>query len=386
MNMNSAKRYSKILQKGYSSRWGSGLFKYKTIIAFFFIIVFTAPVNALHADEVSDKKINITIYNFKMLKTPEEEGKKVKTQEDYAYYSVILPETVSKKLQESDKFIISRDKKAILGNSPDPVEVIKENYEGELSSEAKNTGSDYLIAGQYEVKDGILYVRILIYNALIKDLQEVSTSGNETGLYLKNTTDTLSESIDEKLKHIIVAEIEKSGKSPFLPLAKPLQYTSIGFDSGYVYITGKWQDIYNNAVYYSPYISFDITGFLDLTLKFDYFNTDSENKDTATSSALSLTGGSLLLSLKYQALSNLGLYLYGGAGYSHSEITVDPSGPFTASLAEEKSNDPSAEIGFGLKINLYPIFLRTGIEYKKIFFKDEPMNLGIIYAGAGIHF
>ncbi len=386
MKMNSVKRKTRILYKGTSSDEERPLFGLRTVTAFFLFIIFTTPISFLHAAEDSNKKINITIYNFQMVKTAVEEGKNVKKNEDYGYYSIILPETVSKKLQESDKFVLSRNKKALLSNSPDPLEVIKENYISELSSEAKNTGSDYLIAGQYEVKNKILYVRILIYNSLLKELQEVSTSGDETGLYLKDTTDTLSDSIDEKLKYIIVAEIEKNGKSPFLPLARPLQYTSIGFDSGYVYITGKWKDIYNNAVYYSPYMSFDITSFLDLTLKIDYFNTDTENKDTATSSTMSLTGGSLLLGLKYQAFSNLGLYLYGGAGYAHSEITVNPSGPFTASLAEEKSNDPSTEIGLGLKINLSSVFIRSGIAYKKIYFKDEPMNLGIIYAGAVIHF
>lgn len=353
------------------------------------ILLSTGPLSAA---EVTGRKNRLIIYNFQTLKPTPEESKKGKKTVEYGYYSIILPETISKKLQESERFIINRGQGHLLGNKADSLDTIRANYTGELSSIAKQTASDYVIAGQYEVKEGILNVRIFIYNARSNELDEANASEAETGLYLKDTIDSLSEDIERKIKDIIVEKEEKVEKKreekryPFYILAKPLEYTSIGLDAGYIYMSGKWKDTYNNNEYYSPYIAFDILSFLDITFKFDYFNTNSEHKTVLNYSSMNIMGGSALLGLKYQVFSNIGIYLTAGGGVARSEISINPGGPFEASLSKRKFTDPAAEAGLGIKINISSIYVRSGVTFKRIYFKDDPMDLRMVYGGAGIHF
>lgn len=361
------------------------------MIAAILILLFTST-SPLSAAVETERKNRLIIYNFQTLKPAPEEIKKGKKPGEYEYYSIILPETISKKLQESERFIINRGSGFLLDNKADSIDTIRANYIGELSYVAKETASDYVIAGQFEVKKSILNVRIFIYNARLNDLQEVTASEAETGLYLKDTIDSLSEDIEEKIKDIIVEQQDKGKKKkeeykyPFYILAKPLEYTSIGLDAGYIYMSGKWQDTYNNSEYYSPYIAFDILSFLDITFKFDYFNTDSDHKTVLNYSSMNVMGGSALLGLKYQIFSNLGIYLTAGGGVARSEISIKPGGPFEASLSKRKFTDPAAEAGLGIKLNISSIYVRSGVTFKRIHFKDDPMDLRIIYGGAGIHF
>lgn len=356
----------------------------KTVKSAIALIIFFASSGFLFADEVTEKKARIVIYNFQMLKHQPEEIKRGVKQKDYSYYSIILPETISKKLHDSDRFLINRGKRYLLNNLADSINTIRENYSDELNAAAKQSSSDYVITGQYEVKNEILYVRIFIYNALLNDLQEVTASEAETGIYLKDTPDSLSEGIEERIKDIIVEKIDKDSKSPIPALNN---YASIGFDAGYIFLPGNWGDRYDNTQYYSPYISFNIASFLDLVFKFDHFTSNSADSIIASNDySLSVLGGSVLLGLKYQIFSNLGIYLTAGGGMSRSELTVDTGEPFTESPSPKINTDPAAEAGLGFKINISSFYVRTGIVYKRIFFDDDPMDLHIVYGGAGIHF
>ena len=154
----------------------------KTIKSAIALMILFASSGFLFADEVTEKKARIVIYNFQMLKHPPEEIKRGVKQKDYSYYSIILPETISKKLHDSDRFLINRGKRYLLNNLADSINTIRENYSDELNAAAKQSSSDYVITGQYEVKNEILYVRIFIYNALLNDLQEVTASETETGI------------------------------------------------------------------------------------------------------------------------------------------------------------------------------------------------------------
>jgi len=348
------------------------------------ILLLVSANSLLFAAEETERKSRIVIFNFQMIKPEQEETARIKKPKDYSFYSIILPDTISKKLGESERFLINRDKKYLLNDKPDTIDIIKDNYSGELSRAAKQSSSDYVITGQYEIKENTLNVRIFIYNSLHKDLQEVTASEEETGIYLKNIPDSLSEGIEERIKDIIVDRIDSDSNSPLPALNN---YASIGFDAGYLALSGKWADMYDNTQYYSPYISFNISSYFDLVIKFDHFSADSDNSIyTLNDYSLSVLGGSLLLGLKYQVFNNLGIYFTAGGGATRSELYVDTGEPFTESLSVEKETDLSVEAGFGLKINISSFYIRTGLVYKRIFCDEDPMDLRIVYGGAGIHF
>ncbi len=347
-----------------------------------FIIVFLLS-GFLHAAENSSPKSRITIYNFQMLDIPQKKSVSVKKKKTYQYYSFILPETISKKLKESDRFILDRttkifSDKEILDSGKAP-----SDYIAEFSSVAEKTGSDYIVTGQYEVIDKQLHVKVFIFNAAIQKFQEITAQKDETGLYLRETPDLLAEDIEQKITDIIVKQSEKK---IIPPDTTPLSYVSIGLDSGYLFLSGEWKDVYNNTVYYSPYISFDLTSFLNITLKFDYFTTDSNNMDVITYSSINVMGGSALLGLKYQFSPNFGIYCNAGGGASRTETYFSTEPPFTTKTDEQESTDTSLELGLGIKINFSSIYLRSGILYKRIYLPHEWMDMGIIYGGAGIDF
>lgn len=361
----------------------------KTLKYVITLIVFFASTGLLFAADSADnleRKPKIVIYNFQRIKqAPAEAGKspKGKKQKDFSFYSIILPETISKKLQESDRFSISRSKKYLLTDEPESIDIIKDSHSEELISAAKQTSSDYIITGQFEVKDNILNVRIFIYNAILNELQEAATSEAETGIYLKDTPDSLSESIEERIKDIIVEQIEKDTKPPLPNLAN---FASIGFDAGYLYLSGGWSNLFDNTQYYSPYIALSAASFLDLIFKFDHFVADSKDSIYSNDFSISVLGGSALLGLKYQVFSNLGIYLHAGGGMTRIEFSEDAEPPFTKSSPVKKTTDPAAEVGLGIKINISSLYLRSGAIFKRVFCEGEELDLRIIYGGAGIHF
>ncbi|HOP63561.1 MAG TPA: hypothetical protein PK358_03570 [Spirochaetota bacterium] len=360
--------------------------KMKLIVNITLTILFLAT-GILSAEETPViKKSRIAIYNFGMVKPVQEEPAGKTKVKDYSYYSFILPETISKQLQESEKITVTRNKSELTGAGKDINIINRPEYISILSATARETSSDFIVTGRYEIKEQNLNVKIYIYNAATNELQEATATGEETGLYLRNTTDTLSMDIEDKIKAIVVREIEEKVYYPFFYIAKPFTLMSIGLNSGYIWLSGDWKDAYNNAVYYSPYITFDITEFLDITLKVDYFYTDSDGKDVETYSTLSAVGGSALIGLKYQVFRHFGIYFSAGGGMVRSRIDLAPEGPFEATLGKEETNDPAAEAELGFKINLSAFYIKTGALYKRIFYDKEAMNLGIIYGGAGIHF
>lgn len=383
MNMKKNETTHKFMRGNRKSAWIAYTAQSKQLKLATALVIFFTSTGLLFAADEAERKPKIVIYNFQMLKPEPEEAERRKKQKDYGYYSIILPETISKKLGESERFLINRGKKYLLNNEPDPIDIIRENYSKELTSAAKPTSSDYVITGQFEVKNDILNVRIFIYNVMLNELQEVTASGKETGIYLKDTPDSLSDDIEERIKDIIVEQIDKDTKSQLPALS---HYMSAGFDAGYIYMSGKYKGIFSNTQYYSPYISFNIARYFDLILKFDHFTTDSYDEFIYSDYYLSVMSGSALLGLKYQVFSNMGIYLTAGGGVSRSELTVDTGEPFTVSTSIKKETDPVAEAGFGLKVNISSFYLRTGVLYKRIFTDEDPMDLRIIYGGAGIHF
>jgi hypothetical protein len=78
------------------------------------LIVFFISSGLLLAEERPERKASIVIYNFRMLKPSAEKTAKYKKPKDYSYYSIILPETIYKRLSESDRFSTTEVKNSFL--------------------------------------------------------------------------------------------------------------------------------------------------------------------------------------------------------------------------------------------------------------------------------
>jgi len=326
-----------------------------------------------------------------MVNAPAGQVVKHKKPKDYRYYSLIIPETISKKIKESGKYKITRNNRPFLKGETTTLDNIKTNYSSEFESISKTAEADFIITGLYQILDENLSVKAYIYDAAKKELLEVTTENRETGIYLKETTDNLSKEIEAKLYtpapvKTEIVEKDNSEKSPFLPLATPLQYTTLGIDVGYLTPHGKWKDIYNNTIYYSPYLTFDIAEYLEFSLKYDYFQTDNEDMAMTDYYKLRVMGGNASLGARIPIFSNFLICFSAGGGVSRSEIIVNPGDPFVAGLADKKSTDPSVEAEISLKLRLSSIQFKTGALYKRIFFEKESMDYSVFFAGAGIHF
>jgi len=359
----------------------------KTIIVTASILIFF--YGHLFAEEKKSAKSKVLIYNFQFLKTPVQKSEKHKKQQDYRYYSYIIPETISKRIKETQKCSIIRKNKSLFSGKRESLDEITQNYTPIFENDTKTASTDFIISGIYEIFDNTLHVKAYIYDSTTKEIQEISAESRETGIFLKETTDTLAERIDAKLKHPVkteIAEKDDSEKSPFLILATPLLYTTFGIDVGYLYPQGKWKDVYNKTIYYAPYLTFDIAKYLELSVKYDYFQTDTEDMETSTYFKARVMGGAASLGLRFPLFSNFLICLSAGVGMSRSEIIVKPDKPFIEELANEKSTDPSAEAGISLKLKLSAIQLKTGALYKRFFLNEEKMDTTVFFGGIGTHF
>jgi hypothetical protein len=227
---------------------------------------------------------------------------------------------------------------------------------------------------------------VTIFDVTGKEIKTFNLESDELGVQLQNSTDLISKQINENIEEFNNINQERSHQSPFILLYTPFSIITMGIDTGYLFIFGNWSSIYNNKLYYSPFIDFDLTDDLLLSMKITSIQTDSDVKDVSSYSQIRILSGTLAVSYIYQLSSSFGIAVSAGGGMTRSKITIGPDQPFTPPLSEKESIDPNIDISSYLIYNFSTVTLRTGFLYKRIFYKNEPMDSGVIFAGAGIHF
>jgi len=246
--------------------------------------------------------------------------------------------------------------------------------------------SDYIITGSFNVINDKLNIRITIFDTKGREIRIVDHVSDELGVQLQKTPDIISDSIKENVEYLHRANHDRLNKSKFITLYKPFSIITMGVDSGYTNILGDWSKLYNDTLYLAPFIDFDLVYDFSLSFKFNYINSDSEDKETASYSQIRILSSSMSIGYNYKFLENFGIALSAGGGVTKTTIIIEPAGPFSESLSEKDSIDPNIDISSYFVYNLSAITFRAGVHYKRIFFKDEPMDTGTVFAGAGIHF
>ncbi|HRS63441.1 MAG TPA: hypothetical protein P5554_09655, partial [Spirochaetota bacterium] len=157
-------------------------------------------------------------------------------------------------------------------------------------------------------------------------------------------------------------------------------------DYGKGTFNSPWNDVLDDYRYYSPYISLDIFPYVSIGFKMDYLHGDNDDKNLTYHSDFIIYGTTAFIQFQVKPVDLISLYFCMGAGTNKTQIIYNAQMPFIPPLQEVKSRDTSGELNAGLQLNLSSLIIRGGFLYKRIFYSMEPMDLKIIYCGAGIDF
>lgn len=359
----------------------------KLLKSIFLIAAMVSSSMNLYSEETnSSSKSRLLIYNFTTTDNYEDIKEKDRKDKNYEYYTVVIPETIAKSFKETGNYEIQRETGPFSIESDFADNKEKRKYIKKLTDLGKQNKSDYIITGIYNVADKKLKVRLTVFDVKGREIRVVDNESDELGARLLAATDILSQQLNENITEMEKLNLERSDRSPFTVLYTPLSIVTIGVDTGYLYMTGDWSSIYNDVFYISPFIEFDINEDFSLSLKAVSIQSDSDNKETSSYSQIRMISSSISLSYMFRFTDYAGFTVSAGGGITRSTITLNPGKPFEDSLAEKDSIDPNIDLSSYFVYNLSSFNLRAGVLYKRIFFKDEPMDTGVIFAGAGIHF
>ncbi len=362
------------------------------IIKSIITLMIITSASLLYSQEPVKQKPSLLIYNFNVVNmtTPLQKEESVRAEEEkqknYQYYSFIIPQTISKNLSLSNNYLVNRKLELLSIKNDFPSSDEKRKYFRELKKSGTINKADYLITGNCRVYSDRLEIDGTIFNVRGRNVEYFTTKSFELGVLLKETTDIISDEVNKKILDLVAANAERFRPSPFKFLEAPLGIMSIGLDTGYYFILGDWADIYNDALYMSPFLKFDINRYFTLSLSCDYLSTNTDDKDISSYSDLDIKGASMGVSIQFPVTENFIVGLSAEGGLARTTITVETGEPFTDPLAQETSTDPCTQVGLFMKFKYSSFDIDTGVKYKRIFLENKALEMAGIYAGLGIHF
>jgi TolB-like protein len=352
------------------------------IITIILLILF--GIAPLYSQETSSPKKNrVLIYNF----TTTDNYSDVKDKDkNFQYYSIIIPETISKNLQKAKNFEIIREKNFFTIETVFTDDYSRKKYIKNLAKTGRKSRIDYIISGTFNVTGGKLKTRIVIFNVKGKDIVTVANESDELGAVLLESTDLISNQMSGNIDNLDKLNVKRADNSLPMAIYKPFSIMALGVDAGYLYILGDWSKIYNNVFCYYAFANFDITDPFSLTLKYSSIQTDTEDKDVTSYSQIRIVSGCILLNYEFKLTDNSAFIFSAGGGLSKTTITIQPDQPFEKPLAKKISYDPECDLSSYFSYKISPVLLKIGIHFKRIFYQDEPMDSVTGFVGAGIHF
>lgn len=341
--------------------------------------------NVLYSqNNYTPRKARLLIYDFIITdnyKNIKDNKKKIQ------FYSFVIPETISKSLDNTGNYEIIREKGPFsigvdFKDKDQNIAYLKKL--GELGSQYR---SDYIITGSFNVINNQISIRITIFNVKGQDIETVEYEGDEPGVRLWETTDQLAERIKEKIDNFNIIKQEKPAETPSIAKYPSSGIITLGLDSGYLYFSGSFKTLYNNSLYLTPFIDFDLTDNFSISFKYTSIQSDSDGKNVIPYQQIRILSSSMSICYIYRPTADSGISVSAGGGFSRTTVTIKPGQqPFTTPSYEKVSKDPNIDISSFFSYNLSATTFRTGVIYKRIFFKNKPIDTGIIFAGAGLHF
>ncbi len=367
------------------------------------LLIFSTPVFSKTAE-----KPLIALYNFKV----------TGDTENFQYYSFIVPHTISRNIQASNRIRIKRINTLfpLNTNSETSTEEKMDRFFSKLSKAHKDidfivTGSCHAEADKQSKKNIQVFdftkkakkkshhepiIKKLSIKLNIIDIQggnilSMEQESTETGVIMKDIIDTVSDKITSATIELNRENVERYASSSFADFYRSLSFMTFGFDTGQVRFTGSWENLYNNTQFIRGFLYFDtdsVIPYTGLSLNEEYFSSDNDDKESANPSILSTWNTSLDFHFNIKFSEFFRLSLSAGGGLAFSQIMISPPGggdPFTEPLSEEKSTDPYVSSGLCMIVSLSNIEIRGGAFYKGIYFNDKPLHMYTLQGGIAFH-
>lgn len=355
------------------------LLQFITIIS----LILAGTVDLQSNEKPTPKKNRVLIYNFT---TTDNYSDSKNKDNNYQYYSIVIPETLSKSLQKTNNYEIIRNKDLFTIETVFSNDIKKRIYIKNLSRSGLKNKVDFIITGTFNVIGTKLKTKIVIFNVKGKDIVTVENQSEELGAVLTKLTDLVSSQMSRNIDNLEKLNIKRSDNSLSLAIYKPFSIMTLGLDTGYFYIFGSWSKLYNNALFIAPFLDLDLNNNFSLSFKLSSIQSDTENMDTSSYSQIKILNSTIALSYQYKISDNYGIALSVGGGLAKTTIIIEPEEPFYNPLAKKNSYDPSLDLSAYLNYLISPVLLKAGILYKRIFYKEKSMDSATVFAGAGIHF
>ncbi len=362
----------------------------KTIIPLAIFLIITAA----QLSGAEQSKLKVLVYDFTVAF---EKGMESKTagEEDYDYYSSIIPLTITKSLLTSGKYDIRKI---------DGMLSIERAGSSLFFERMRKIGTEYsaqfIVAGNVTVSGEKLAVELAMINIREGNVSNIYGESQETGAELKQIIDDLSGDIEQKLdlyqketERVKEAERRAEEKraekkrvevSPFIGAYRALEKLSFGVKAGRFFIKGPFTHRYEDSDYLTPYLAFNITDWLCLSAEADLLKAANGDIFVLKRSSLLFHGLTLNGNFTYWFFTHFGARLSVGAGPSIGRIYLNASDdPFNNLTVKKQSIDPYLNLSASFHIVFKPVELQFGSSYKHAFLKGKDLQLITLFCGIG---
>ncbi len=348
------------------------------------IIVLTMFCSPLPGQELFTQKVVLYYFN--------DESK----NEDYRYYSYIIPDSIAIELKKHENFKVQ--------TLPVTMEYVENANTPELVSDdislltqrGKKLNADYIVIGSYVVENFEISIRSQVFNVNTGNIVDVRSTKEKLGALLFVIIDNISNEINTKLQEQYTEEKSKIAVSPFIGTYEAMRGIEFGISYGKAYPMGVWKDTYNETEIVDVFAGYNFsnsgkyTSFVkDLAcyLHFEFLSFDNEYMDDTIRSNMNVYIPSLSVGYVYDLSDRFSMIgeFSGGAAISQIRIPVgSDDGPLSPTY-RENSLDPYASFSLRGAIEFNPLTFTGGIAFKRIQYKDEALNMatllfGIIYS------
>ena len=336
----------------------------------------------VYAGERSGEKVpeaTIAVYNFK----PAENSEK------YQYYSNIIPHTLARTLKKTGNLKVERS-----FTQPEmlPEKTGRKAYKEWAASHVTPGGDgipDFALAGTCSIielpdKKKLLRIQVQVINIRGRESVLIQTKSEEVGAILKTTIDDLGAQIQDSVRAFQLKNMKRFAPSPFMPVYSFFRGMSFGIKTGMVYMTGDWEDLYNDTDYVNAYIMLNTSGRISLALNCSYFSSDNYGIEAGNYSIISVWSSSadIAYNLYFSRRFYFSIAAGGGMAFTNIKIHAD-NGPFTKPLSDTNSTDPFAAGSLSFHVNIDPVRVQFGSSIQRIFFQDTHMQMITFFFGAG---
>ncbi|OHD65546.1 MAG: hypothetical protein A2176_03055 [Spirochaetes bacterium RBG_13_51_14] len=305
-------------------------------------------------------------------------------EEQYDYFSFIVPHALAQNLNASGMFEAQKIDRVL------PIRNFGSDlFYSEVDELGKQYNTRYIITGRGTVRGRKLTVELALVDIRERNFWAITGESFETGAELKTIISDLTAEIERKIAPLRKQERKETKElteSPFMKAYRVMDDFSFGLKTGRFFIKGPFSRIYEDAEYLTPYLSYDILKWLGVSAEADYLAADNGAIIVRNHSSLSFWGVTLNAVFSYHVFQYFGVKLTAGCGASIGKIYLSSTdNPLSGLVKHKQSVDPYLTIAASFILLFRPLELQFGTGYKSAFFKGKSLSLLTVFFGIGYH-